>query len=62
VRIPFDYDPTQFELPNHQFSVKETQIIHSEISDLLLVNAIGSLDYQPRCVSPLGVVHKKYKA
>jgi hypothetical protein len=31
VRIPFDYNLTPFELPNHQFSVKETQLIDSEI-------------------------------
>jgi hypothetical protein len=59
VRIPFDYDPTPFELPNNQFSVKETQFIDSEISDMVLVNAIESLDYQPQCVSPMGIVPTK---
>ena len=60
VSIPWQDQPSDFELENKHFSTKESQFIDREISDLICSGAIRKCETKPKCVSPIGCVPKKH--
>ena len=59
VKINFSSFPTEFELPNRNFSKEEHDFVKNEIQSLLCKGCIKKLSAKPKCVSPLSVVPKK---
>ena len=60
VSVIFDTGPEPFYHDNHALSKEQSLFVDKEIAALLLLGAIEQLDYQPHCVSALGVVPKKH--
>ena len=60
VPVIFDTVPEPFYHDNHALSKEQSLFVDKEIAALLLLGAIEQLDYQPHCVSALGVVPKKH--
>ena len=60
VPVIFEKVPEPFFHNNHVLSEEQSLFVDKEIAALLLLGAIEQLDYQPHCVSALGVVPKKH--
>lgn len=59
VPIPFNSQPSPFEIKNRLFTLKETCFINDEIKRLLNLGYISVSLTKPRCVSNINVVPKK---
>ncbi len=59
VKLDFNKEPYSFSLPNHKVTPVQSSFIGEEIKKLVISGALKSVDYRPKCVSPLGCVNKK---